>query len=99
MGSLTRCVPRPSVFSMRAAGFQGVGRSRAIQDVPDPEPGPSKLVLAVRDCGIFTIDMVARGRIDASPILSETASRDSFPAAFEALRTDKSRVKVILEPR
>ena len=100
----------------------GVGRTMArldaahdvIPDVPDPEPGPAEMVLAVRDCGIcgsdlhfgygkrdfaFTIDMLARGRIDASPVLSETVSWDSFPTAFEALRTDKSRVKVMLEPR
>ena len=47
----------------------------------------------------FTIDMLARGRIDGSPLLSETVGLDAFPAVFDALRTDKSRVKVMLEPR
>jgi threonine dehydrogenase-like Zn-dependent dehydrogenase len=47
----------------------------------------------------LTIDMLARGRIDPSPMLSETVGWDAFPPAFEALRTDKSRVKVMLEPR
>jgi (R,R)-butanediol dehydrogenase/meso-butanediol dehydrogenase/diacetyl reductase len=47
----------------------------------------------------FTIDMLARGRVDAAPMLSETVGWESFPAAFEALRADKTRVKVMLEPR
>ena len=46
-----------------------------------------------------TIDMLARGRIDAGPMLSGTVDWDGFPEAFEALRTDKRRVKVMLEPR
>ena len=46
----------------------------------------------------ITIDMLARGRIDASAMLGETVGFDAFPAAFESLRTDKSRVKVMLEP-
>jgi (R,R)-butanediol dehydrogenase/meso-butanediol dehydrogenase/diacetyl reductase len=47
----------------------------------------------------FTIDMLARGRIDAAPMLSETVGWEAFPAAFESLRADKTRVKVMLEPR
>lgn len=47
----------------------------------------------------FTIDMLARGRIDPSAMLGETVGWDAFPAAFEALRTDKGRIKVMLEPR
>lgn len=47
----------------------------------------------------FTIDMLARGRIDPSAMLSDTVGWEAFPAAFEALRTDKSRIKVMLEPR
>ncbi len=46
----------------------------------------------------ITIDMLARGRIDASAMLGETVGFDAFPAAFDSLRTDKSRVKVMLEP-
>ena len=46
-----------------------------------------------------TIDMLARGRVDASPLLSETVGLDAFPAVFDALRTDKRKVKVLLEPR
>jgi len=45
-----------------------------------------------------TIDMLARARIDASPMLSEIVGWDAFPEAFEALRKDKRRVKVMLEP-
>jgi (R,R)-butanediol dehydrogenase/meso-butanediol dehydrogenase/diacetyl reductase len=47
----------------------------------------------------YTVEMLARRRIDAAPMLSETVGWDAFPAAFEALRTDKTRVKVMLEPR
>ena len=46
----------------------------------------------------LTIDMLAAGRIDAMPMLSETVGLDAFPAAFEALRTDKRKAKVLLEP-
>ena len=45
-----------------------------------------------------TIDMLARGRVDASALLGDTVGFAAFPAAFEALRKDKSRVKVMLEP-
>jgi (R,R)-butanediol dehydrogenase/meso-butanediol dehydrogenase/diacetyl reductase len=47
----------------------------------------------------FAIDMLARGRVDAAPMLSETVGWDAFPAAFESLRADKRRAKVMLEPR
>jgi threonine dehydrogenase-like Zn-dependent dehydrogenase len=46
----------------------------------------------------LTIDMLAARRIDAAPMLSETVRLDAFPAAFEALRTDKRKAKVLLEP-
>lgn len=46
----------------------------------------------------FTIDMLARGRLDASAMLSETVGFDGFPAVFEALRSDKRRAKVMLDP-
>lgn len=46
----------------------------------------------------FTIDMLARGRIDASPLFSEAVGWETFPAAFESLKRDKSRIKVMLEP-
>jgi threonine dehydrogenase-like Zn-dependent dehydrogenase len=42
--------------------------------------------------------MLAKGRVDAAPMLSEVVGWDAFPAAFEALRTDKHRVKVMLSP-
>ena len=46
-----------------------------------------------------TIDMLARGRVDASALVSDVVAFDAFPAAFDALRTDKRQVKVLLEPR
>ncbi len=46
----------------------------------------------------FTIDMLARRRVDASAMLSETVGFDAFSAAFEDLRTDKRRAKVMLCP-
>ncbi len=47
----------------------------------------------------FTIEMLARSRLDAAAMLSDTVGFDRFPAAFEALRTDKRKIKVMLEPR
>lgn len=47
----------------------------------------------------FTIEMLARGRIDPSPMLSEIVGWDAFAVAFEELRRDKRRVKVLLDPR
>jgi threonine dehydrogenase-like Zn-dependent dehydrogenase len=47
----------------------------------------------------FTLDMLARARVDAGPLLGDTVGWDAFPAAFAALRSDKRRVKVMLEPR
>jgi len=46
----------------------------------------------------LTIDMLAARRIDPAPMLSETVGLDAFPAAFESLRTDKRKAKVLLEP-
>lgn len=42
---------------MRAAIFQGIGRPLAIEDVPDPAPGPGEVVLAVGLCGICGSDL------------------------------------------
>src|SRR5262245_14585176 len=42
---------------MRAAVFQAVGQPLEIQTVPDPEPGPAELILAVRACGICGSDL------------------------------------------
>jgi (R,R)-butanediol dehydrogenase/meso-butanediol dehydrogenase/diacetyl reductase len=44
---------------MRAAVFRGVGQSLAVEEVPDPSPGPRELVLRVRDCGICGSDLHA----------------------------------------
>jgi threonine dehydrogenase-like Zn-dependent dehydrogenase len=43
--------------------------------------------------------MLACARVDAGPLLGDTVGWDAFPAAFDALRSDKRRVKVMLEPR
>jgi len=51
---------------MRAAVFRGVGKPLAIEAVPDPEPGPAELVLAVRDCGICGSDLHATEVTDGS---------------------------------
>ena len=39
----------------------------------------------------FTIDMLARGRIDAAPLLTETVGWDAFRAAFESLSATRLR--------
>jgi (R,R)-butanediol dehydrogenase/meso-butanediol dehydrogenase/diacetyl reductase len=46
-----------------------------------------------------TIEMLARRRIDPAPLVTATVGFDAFPAAFDALRTDKRQLKVLLEPR
>ncbi len=42
---------------MRAAVFQGKGKPLAIEDVPEPTPGPGELVLKVGGCGICGSDL------------------------------------------
>ena len=42
---------------MKAAVLQSVGSPLVIEDVPDPEPGPSELVLRVGACGICGTDL------------------------------------------
>jgi (R,R)-butanediol dehydrogenase/meso-butanediol dehydrogenase/diacetyl reductase len=51
---------------MRAAVFSGVGRPLEIRTVPDPTPGPSEIVLAVRDCGVCGSDLHATEVTDDS---------------------------------
>lgn len=46
----------------------------------------------------ITLDLLDRGRIDPTPMLTRSVSFDEFPSAFEALKTDKSACKVWLEP-
>ncbi len=46
----------------------------------------------------ITIDLMDRGRIDPSPLLTRTVSFTDLPAAFETLKTDKTACKVILDP-
>ena len=42
---------------MRAACFQESGKPLEIRDVPDPEPGPGEVLLAVKGCGICGSDL------------------------------------------
>jgi len=42
---------------MRAACVSETGKPFEIQDVPDPEPGPGEVVLAVKGCGICGSDL------------------------------------------
>src|SRR5262249_49985837 len=42
---------------MRAAMFQGVGRPLAVERVPDLDPGPAEMIVAVRHCGICGSDL------------------------------------------
>ena len=42
---------------MKAAVFKGAGVPLAIEDVPDPTPGPGDLILKVRACGICGTDL------------------------------------------
>ena len=36
---------------MKAAVFQSVGLPLAIEEVPDPKPNPSELILQIKVCG------------------------------------------------
>ena len=47
----------------------------------------------------FTIDMLAQGRLAARRMLSHTIGFDTFPTAFERLKTSKNECKVILLPK
>ena len=42
---------------MKAAVFQGPGKSLVIEDVPDPEPEPGELLLKVKNCGVCGTDL------------------------------------------
>lgn len=42
---------------MKAAVFKAAGAPLVIEDVPDPEPGPTDLILKVRACGICGTDI------------------------------------------
>ena len=42
---------------MKAAVFKAAGQPLVIEDVADPEPGPSDLILKVRACGICGTDL------------------------------------------
>ncbi len=46
----------------------------------------------------FAIDMMAQNRIDAADLVSHTVGFDTFPDAFEALKTPSDQIKVMLEP-
>lgn len=44
---------------MRAAVLRGLGKPLELEEVPDPEPGPTDLVLRVKSCGICGSDLHA----------------------------------------
>jgi len=46
----------------------------------------------------LAIEMLDRGRIDASAMLTDQVGFADFPAAFDALRSDKRQCKVMLRP-
>jgi len=47
----------------------------------------------------LTIDLMNRERIDPTPMLTRTVGFATFAEAFEALKTDKTACKVLLDPR
>jgi len=46
----------------------------------------------------LTLDRLDRGLLDVQPLLTRTVDWQAFPAAFDALKTDKSACKVMLAP-
>lgn len=51
---------------MKAAVFKAAGQPLVIENVPDPEPGPSDLILKVRACGICGTDLHWSEGVDPS---------------------------------
>ena len=47
----------------------------------------------------LTIDLMNRERLDPTPMLTRTVGFAEFTGAFEALKTDKTACKVLLDPR
>ena len=47
----------------------------------------------------FAIDMMVKGRINASAMITDVVKLDELPAAFEALRNPTSQCKVIIDLR
>lgn len=47
----------------------------------------------------LTIDLLNRERLDPTPMLTRTVGFADFTEAFEALKTDKTACKVLLDPR
>jgi threonine dehydrogenase-like Zn-dependent dehydrogenase len=47
----------------------------------------------------ITVDLLDRGRIDPTLMITRSVSFAEFPQTFEALKTDKSACKVLLTPR
>lgn len=46
-----------------------------------------------------TLSAIAEGRIDVSPVISETVGLDAVAAAFTALADPETRCKVVVDPR
>lgn len=46
----------------------------------------------------LTVDMLDQGRIEAAGLITDRVGFDDFSAAFEALKTPNTQVKVLLEP-
>jgi len=46
----------------------------------------------------IVLDLLGRGRIDASALVTDHVGIDAFPAAFEALKTPSDQIKVMLAP-
>jgi (R,R)-butanediol dehydrogenase/meso-butanediol dehydrogenase/diacetyl reductase len=46
----------------------------------------------------LVLDALARGAVDARPMISDVVTLDALPGAFEALRTPSTQVKVLIRP-
>jgi (R,R)-butanediol dehydrogenase/meso-butanediol dehydrogenase/diacetyl reductase len=46
----------------------------------------------------LVLDMLADGRIDAAPLITDVVGLDALPAMFESLRRPNPHAKVLIEP-
>ena len=82
---------------MRAAVFKGAGTPLVVEDVPEPTPGPSDLVIEVKACGVPVI-FYGGPTAGLLPVLPETGADVVLEPATDAdMRGANAKPKASLE--